>query len=75
MNEQVTKILDGVRPGIEADGGTMELTGIEEDGTIRFRQTEDLSSPEHVIWIHRLRVEKAIKKEYPDAVIKVDMTF
>lgn len=75
VKEKVEKILAALLPGIESNGGTMELTGIDADGTICFRQSEDIDSPEHYIWMHRLRVEKAIKKEYPDAVVKVDMTF
>lgn len=75
MKEKVKKILEELLPGIESNGGTMELTGIEDDGTICFRQTEDIDSPEHYILMHRLRVEKAIQKEYPDAIMKVDMQF
>lgn len=75
MKGKIDEILNTLRPGIESDGGTMELTGIEEGGTICLWQAEDEFSPEHVLWIHRLRVEKVIKKIYPDAVVKVDMTF
>jgi hypothetical protein len=75
MKENIDEILNALRPRFEGDGGTMELTGIEEDGTVCLWQTEDEFSPEHVIWMHRLQAERAIKKVYPDAVVKVDMNF
>jgi len=75
MKEKIDEILNTLRPGIEVDGGTMELTGIEDDGTICLWQAEDEFSPEHVVWMHRLRVERAIKKTYPEAAVKFDMTF
>lgn len=33
--EQVREALDAVRPGLIADGGNVELIGVEEDGTVR----------------------------------------
>ncbi len=73
MEQTIKNILDRLLPGIESNGGTMELIGIDADGTICFRQAEDCESPEHIIWMHRLRLERAIRQEYPDAVVKVDM--
>ncbi len=75
MKEKIEEILNSLHPGFEGNGGTMELTGIAEDGSICLWQTEDEFSPEHVVWMHRLRVERAIKKTYPDAVVKFDMGF
>ena len=75
MKEKIDGILNTLRHTIEVDGGMMELTGIEEDGTICLWQTEDEFSPEHVVWMHRLQVERAIKKTYPDVVVKIEMNF
>ena len=75
MKDKIDEILATLRPGINVDGGTMDMIGIDDDGTIRLWQTEDEFSPEHVVWMHRLRVERAIKKFYPDAVVKIDMNF
>lgn len=75
MKEKIDEILSILRPGLEAAGGTMKLTGIEEGGTICLWQAEDEFSPEHVLWMHRLQAERAIKKVYPDAVVKVEMNF
>jgi|GEM_PF-2494035 len=75
MKEKIDEILNTLRPSINGEGGTMELTAIDDNGTVSLWQTEDEFSPEHVVWMHRLQVERAIKKEYPDAVVKIDMNF
>ncbi|WP_321532154.1 hypothetical protein [uncultured Desulfuromonas sp.] len=75
MKEKIDEILKTLRPAMNAVGGTMELTAIEDNGTICLWQTEDEFSPEHVVWMHRLQVQRAIKEIYPDAVVKIDMNF
>ena len=37
MNEEVQKVLDQIRPNLQADGGDVELVSIEEDGTVKVR--------------------------------------
>jgi Fe-S cluster biogenesis protein NfuA len=34
-SQQVREALDAVRPGLLADGGNVELVGVDEDGTVR----------------------------------------
>ena len=34
-HEEVEKVLDRLRPGLIADGGNVELIGVEADGTVR----------------------------------------
>lgn len=75
MKEKIDEILSRLRPGIIVNGGTMELTDIDKDGTICLWQTEDEFSPEHVVWMHRLRVEREIRKVFPDTAVKFDMNF
>lgn len=75
MKEKIDEVLSRLRPGIVANGGTMELIGIEEDSRVCLWQTEDEFSPEHIIWMHRLRVERAIQKVLPGAVVKFEMDF
>ncbi|MCH7600551.1 MAG: NifU family protein, partial [Myxococcales bacterium] len=33
--KQVEAVLDRLRPGLIADGGNVELVGVEADGTVR----------------------------------------
>lgn len=37
MKEEVTKILDKVRPSLQADGGDVELVEITEDGVVKVK--------------------------------------
>lgn len=32
--EQVSRVLDLIRPSLQADGGDVELVAVEEDGTV-----------------------------------------
>jgi len=37
MQEQVVKVVDQLRPVIQADGGDLELVDVSEDGVVRLR--------------------------------------
>ncbi len=73
MEKQINEIIDRFRPGIEGDGGSIELQSISNNGIIHLHQKENPNTPMAFIWAHRLRIEKAIKKEYPDVQIEVEL--
>ncbi len=37
--EQVEDVLNQIRPGLQADGGDVELVDVEDDGTVKVRLT------------------------------------
>jgi Fe-S cluster biogenesis protein NfuA len=37
LNERVKEVIDGIRPYIQADGGDIDLVGVDDDGTVRVR--------------------------------------
>ena len=37
MKEKVQKIIDEIRPALQADGGNIELIGVGEDGVVKVR--------------------------------------
>ena len=37
MKEQVQKAIDKVRPGLQADGGDVELVDVSADGVVKVR--------------------------------------
>lgn len=38
MREQIEKVIDEqIRPGLQMDGGDIELVGVEDDGTVKVR--------------------------------------
>ncbi|WP_423323453.1 NifU family protein [Deferribacter abyssi] len=39
MKERVQEVLDQVRPGLQADGGDVELLDVTEDGVVKVQLT------------------------------------
>ena len=39
MKEEVQKVIDEIRPALEADGGNIELVEVGEDGVVKVRLT------------------------------------
>ena len=37
MKEKVQKIIDEIRPALQADGGNIELVEVQEDGVVKVR--------------------------------------
>ncbi len=73
MENEIKEIIAGLKAGIEGEGGKIELTGVQADGTICLQQQEDCACCLATVWTHRLRVERAIKKEFPEAKIEVQL--
>ena len=44
MREEVEKVLEAVRPFLQADGGDVELVDVSDDGIVRVRLTGDRSA-------------------------------
>lgn len=69
MDARIEEILATLRPGIEADGGTVEQLSPSEQESIRIHLKEICGACYGVLWTHRLRIERAIKEFYPQAKI------
>ena len=65
MQEDVKKVLDQLRPGLQADGGDVELEEVGENGTVRLRLTGLCGCCHAVSWMHRLRIERTLREELP----------
>ena len=37
MKEKVQKVIDEIRPALQADGGNIELVDVQEDGVVKVR--------------------------------------
>lgn len=37
MREKIQKVIDEIRPALEADGGNIELVDVQEDGVVKVR--------------------------------------
>ncbi len=67
VNEKVTKVLEAIRPGLQMDGGDIELVGVE-GGVVKVRLTGACSGCPMSMMTLQMGVERAIKREVPEVV-------
>ncbi len=67
MEEKVTKVLESIRPGLQMDGGDIELVEVA-DGVVKVRLTGACSGCPMSMMTLQMGVERAIKREIPDVV-------
>jgi Fe-S cluster biogenesis protein NfuA len=65
MKEQVMKILDAIRPSLQADGGDVELVEITDDGVVRVRLRGACGSCPMSTMTLKMGIEKALKNQVP----------
>lgn len=65
MREQVQKALDKVRPGLQADGGDVELVDVSEDGVVKVRLTGACHGCPMSQMTLKMGIEKIIKQQVP----------
>ncbi|MDI6794455.1 MAG: NifU family protein [bacterium] len=66
MQEKVSKALDDIRPHLQADGGDVELVGVEEDGTVKVRLTGACGCCPMSQMTLKAGIENALKQQIPE---------
>lgn len=66
MKEQVEKVLNEIRPGLEADGGNVELVDVTEDGVVKVRLTGACAGCPMSTMTLKMAIEKRIKEQIPE---------
>ncbi|MDO9548997.1 MAG: NifU family protein [Candidatus Marinimicrobia bacterium] len=66
MKEKVQKVLDAVRPFLQADGGDVELVDVTDDGVVKVRLTGACGSCPMSTYTLKMGVENKLKKEIPE---------
>ena len=66
MREKVEKVLEAVRPFLQADGGDVELVDVTDDGIIKVRLTGACGSCPMSTMTLKMGVEKKLKEEIPE---------
>jgi Fe-S cluster biogenesis protein NfuA len=74
MKEQVEKVLDEVRPSLQADGGNVELVDISEDGIVKVRLTGACGTCPMSTLTLKMAIEKTLKDRIP-SVKAVEQVF
>ncbi len=66
MLEKVKKVIDAVRPMLQADGGDVELVEVTQDGIVRLRLTGACGGCPMSTYTLRMGIEQKLRKEVPE---------
>jgi Fe-S cluster biogenesis protein NfuA len=66
MREKIEKALEKVRPMLEADGGSVELIEVSEDGIVKVRLTGACGSCPFSSMTLKNSIERIIKVDVPE---------
>ncbi|MFW5790030.1 MAG: NifU family protein [Bacillota bacterium] len=64
--EKVKDVLDQIRPGLQADGGDVELIAVEDDGTVKVRLTGACAGCPMSTMTLKNGIERALKDHIPE---------
>jgi Fe-S cluster biogenesis protein NfuA len=65
MKEEVQKVLDTVRPALQADGGDAELVDVGSDGVVKLRLTGACAGCPMSQLTLKEGIEKVLKEKLP----------
>jgi Fe-S cluster biogenesis protein NfuA len=65
MKEKVDKVLDKIRPSLQADGGNVELVDVE-DGIVKVRLTGACGGCPMSQMTLKMGIERLLKQELPE---------
>jgi len=66
MKEEVQKAIDLIRPGLQADGGDVELVDVSADGIVKVKLTGACQGCPMSQMTLKMGIEKIIKNQLPD---------
>ncbi|MDI6786137.1 MAG: NifU family protein [bacterium] len=66
MFEKVEEVLNFIRPNLQADGGDVELVGIEEDGTVKVRLKGACGCCPGAQMTLKAGIERILKEKVPE---------
>lgn len=66
MKEKVKKVLETIRPALQADGGDVELVDVKDDGVVEVRLKGACSGCPMATLTLKRGIEKRLKDEIPE---------
>ena len=66
MKEKVQKAIEMVRPGLQADGGDVELVDVSPEGVVKVRLTGACHGCPMSQMTLKMGIEKIIKQQVPE---------
>jgi Fe-S cluster biogenesis protein NfuA len=66
MKAKVAKVIETIRPMLQADGGDVELVDVTPDGTVKLRLTGACGGCPMSTYTLRMGIERRLKEALPD---------
>ena len=66
MKEELERVLDEIRPYLQAEGGDVKLLGITEDGVVKVRLQGACGSCPMSTYTLKLGIEQRLKEKIPE---------
>lgn len=66
MKEKVTKVINAIRPYLQADGGDVELVEVTQDGIVKVRLTGACGGCPMSAYTLKMSIENKLKNEIPE---------
>ncbi|MBN1626142.1 MAG: NifU family protein [Deltaproteobacteria bacterium] len=68
LKEKVEEALNKVRPSLQADGGDVELIGVDEEGVVKVRLQGSCAGCPMSQMTLKMGIEKILKQNVPEVV-------
>lgn len=65
MREEVQKAIEKVRPGLQADGGDVQLVDVTDDGVVKVKLTGACHGCPMAQTTLKMGIEKIVKQQVP----------
>lgn len=66
LKEQVQKVLNDIRPSLQADGGDVELLEVTKEGIVKVKLTGACGTCPFAQMTLKAGIERLLKKEIPE---------
>ena len=66
MKDKVEKVINAVRPMLQADGGDVEIVEVTEDGVVKLRLTGACGNCPMSTYTLRMGIEKKLREDVPE---------
>lgn len=68
LRERVGEVMNGIRPGLQADGGDVELVDVSDDGVVKVRLVGACKGCPHSQMTLKMGIEKHLRERIPEVV-------
>jgi Fe-S cluster biogenesis protein NfuA len=66
LKEKIEKVLDEIRPALQADGGNVELVEVTDKGVVKVRLTGTCGGCPMSTYTLKMGIEQKLKEEIPE---------